>query len=71
MEKRERILLVDDDRTFRTVTSSFLTDADYAVDCADSEEKAEEMLKSRRYDMVLTDLKMAGRDGLDLLEFVR
>jgi len=70
MSKRRQILLVDDDKTFQTVTRSFLVDADYDVDIADSAEVAEERIQEKQYDLVLTDLRMGGRDGIAFLHFI-
>src|SRR3970040_2057332 len=67
----DKILLVDDDKTFQTVTRSFLIDAGYQVEVVDSAEKAEEQVQKHTYDLVLTDLKMAGKDGLELLQFIK
>lgn len=67
----ERILLVDDDNTFRTVTSSLLRDAEYDVSVADSAETAQAQLREQVFDLVLTDLKMGGQSGLELLAFVK
>ncbi len=71
MSKGHAILLVDDDRTFRTVTYSLLVDEEYIVDVADSAEAAETKIQEKQYDLILTDLKMTGRDGLELLSFAR
>lgn len=71
MTHSNKILLVDDDKTFQTVTRSFLVDSDYEVDTAGSAEMAEDKIRAQHYDLVLTDLKMAGKDGLDLLNFVK
>ena len=70
MSKRRQILLVDDDKTFQTVTRSFLVDADYDVDIAESAEVAEERIQEKQYDLVLTDLRMGGRDGIAFLHFI-
>ena len=70
MSKRQQILLVDDDKTFQTVTRSFLVDAEYDVDVAGSAEGAEERIREKQYDLVLTDLRMAGKDGIAFLRFL-
>jgi DNA-binding NtrC family response regulator len=67
----EKILLVDDDPTFQTITRSLLKDNNYEVEIADSAERAEEKLRQREFDLVLTDLVMAGKNGLAFLKFVK
>ena len=71
MKRSEKILLVDDDPTFQRVTKSFLEDEGYRVEVADAAESGEEKLREKTFDLVLTDLVMAGKDGLDFLEFVK
>ena len=71
MSTSEKILLVDDDKTFQTVTKSFLEDSGYIVEVVESAELAEKKLREKEYDLVLTDLVMAGKDGLAFLSFVK
>jgi len=71
MSATENILVVDDDPTFQKVTRALLEDAGYAVDVVASAEQGETQLRAQDYDLVLTDLVMAGRDGLDFLNFIK
>ena len=61
------VLLVDDERFSRTVYSDYLRAAGYLVEEADSAEGALELLRRRRFDLLVTDLIMPGADGLELL----
>ena len=61
-----RLLVVDDDETVCAYFSTILAGADFDVDTAPSGERALEMLRVHRYDVLLTDLSMAGMDGLAL-----
>jgi two-component system response regulator AtoC len=66
---KHRILVVDDEEKLRRVIELQLTAAGYDVDKAAS---AEEALKlAERADLVLTDLKLPGMDGLELLAAIR
>ena len=65
------ILVVDDDRAFRLSTCALLRSEGYAADDAASGQDALEVLKDRRYDLLLLDLKMPGIDGLQLIEALR
>jgi len=66
---KPRILVVDDEEKLRRVIELQLVAAGFDVDKAAS---AEEGLKlAERADLVLTDLKLPGMDGLDLLAAIR
>lgn len=63
-----RILLVDDDASLLKLMSMRLRSQGYEVDTADSAEGALDRLRQQRADLVLSDLRMAGMDGLALFE---
>lgn len=65
------ILLVDDEEGIRTVLGISLADAGYHVTTAASGEEALARFAERRPDIVLTDIKMPGLSGLDLLERIK
>ncbi len=67
----QRLLVVDDDRAFRLSTSALLRAEGYEVDDAADGRIAADMLRERRYDLLLLDLKMPGVDGLQLVEALR
>lgn len=60
------ILVVDDERDTCENLSDILTDLGYQVDVAYDGPSALELVKERRYDVALLDLKMPGMDGLEL-----
>ena len=62
-----RILVVDDDESLRRVTQVQLEQAGYQVATAPSGADALRLMADSRYDLVITDLKMPGMSGLDLL----
>jgi DNA-binding NtrC family response regulator len=64
---RKSILVVDDEKNQREILETILADEGYDVTTASSGEAALKFVQSRRFDLVLTDLKMAGMSGLDLL----
>jgi two-component system KDP operon response regulator KdpE len=66
-----RILVVDDDLQIRRVLRATLTAARYEVATAPSGEEALEMMKDRKYHLVLLDLTMPGVDGLELCRTLR
>jgi DNA-binding NtrC family response regulator len=65
------ILVVDDDDNLRWVTQTQLEDAGYRVTTVPSGEAALTALDRQRPSMVLTDLKMPGISGIELLERLR
>ncbi|MFN4774078.1 MAG: sigma-54-dependent transcriptional regulator [Gemmatimonas sp.] len=67
----KRLLVVDDDATFRRSTAALLRDEGYVVDEAPDGHLAAQQLKDQRYDLLLLDLKMPGIDGLQLVEALR
>ena len=65
---KEYILVVDDEQSLRQFLEIFLEKEGYEVDTAASLEEAEEAISRNVYDLVLTDLRMAGEDdGLKVL----
>lgn len=67
-----RLLHVDDDRTILEITALFLgKSGDFCIDSATSGESAIEMLTSKAYDAIVSDIHMPGCSGLDLLRYVR
>ncbi|HVY36824.1 MAG TPA: sigma-54 dependent transcriptional regulator [Polyangia bacterium] len=67
MESKGRILIVDDEVNARTALIELLRDEGYAVDAAADAFKALGKLADFAPDLVVTDLKMPGMDGLQLL----
>lgn len=66
-----RILVVDDDTDGLEVLEMRLTHAGYDVETADSAEKALSRVKAFDPGMIVTDVRMSGMTGLELLEKVR
>lgn len=66
-----RVLVVDDERSMREFVSILLGKQGYSVDMAENGEAAMRRLDESSYDVVLTDLKMPGPSGLDVLEYVK
>jgi DNA-binding NtrC family response regulator len=65
------LLVVDDERHIRRVLQLSLGDAGYRVLEADSFASAKAVLGAERVDLVLTDLQLPDRSGLELLEALR
>ena len=68
---RPRILVVDDEEAVRTAVSLNLRRGGMEVLLANSAEEALDQLASHPVDLVLTDVKMPGANGLELLTTIR
>jgi two-component system response regulator GlrR len=67
---RQKVLLVDDDPDLLRLLSMRLTAAGYEVVTAESGEKALALLSVSRPQLVITDLRMRGMDGLALFDAI-
>jgi excisionase family DNA binding protein len=68
---RPRVLVVDDEATIRDLLSKTLALAEYDVDLAPDGRTALERLRVIPYDLLITDLKMPGVDGLTVIREAR
>ena len=66
-----RILIVDDEPLTRRSLYEILKKRGYTVSCVDSGQEAITHLSKEKPDVVITDLKMPGIDGIELLKRVR
>lgn len=66
----KRILVVDDSATMRDMLMQFLQSADYSVSTASSGEQAFELMKTEKYDIIITDLEMPQMDGFGLIRSI-
>ncbi len=66
-----RVLLVEDDRQIGEAVADLLRSETYAVDWVKDGGSADTALRSQAYDLVLLDLGLPGRDGLDVLRALR
>lgn len=65
------ILLVDDDEQFRTMLSEVLKRAGHDVQEACNGSEATRMYRSHRTDLVITDLIMPDKEGLETIREIR
>jgi two-component system, NtrC family, response regulator PilR len=66
-----RVLVVDDERSLREFLEIVLSGEGHDVEAVPDGETAVARLESGDYDLVLTDLKMAGVSGMDVLHAAR
>lgn len=66
-----QILLVDDQVSFCHHIKTILEQEGYEVTVANSADQASQLLSIKTFDILLTDMKMPGGDGLDLFKMAR
>ena len=67
----DKILLVDDEEGIRKVLSITLSDAGYRVFVAENGREALRIFKTESPPIVMTDIKMPGMDGIELLKNIK
>ena len=71
VDVKQVILIVDDEEGLRKGLSTLLEDEGYGVLAADNAERALEIMEAEHIDLVLTDMRMPGMDGIELLKRIR
>jgi two-component system nitrogen regulation response regulator GlnG len=71
MTNSSEVWIVDDDHAIRWVLEKALSQAEFAPRCFDLADKALARLKRETPAAIVTDIRMPGMDGLQLLEAVR
>jgi excisionase family DNA binding protein len=69
--KRPRVLVVDDEQIVRDLLLVTLASADYDVESAPDGAKAIQMLRAAPFDLLITDVRMPGTDGLAVVREAR
>ena len=67
----KKLLLVDDEEGIRKVLGLSLSDSGYTVYTAENGEQALEIFRKETPPIVLTDIKMPGMDGIELLQKIK
>jgi DNA-binding NtrC family response regulator len=68
---RSTVLIVDDERTLARAIKAFLTESGYEAETAGDAEQALRLLETMRPDVVFTDVRLPGMNGIDLLRKIR
>ncbi len=71
MSQRNSILVVDDDTAVGTVLAAQLKQGGYEATWVGSAEQALATMEKRAFDLVISDVRMPGLSGLELLEVLR
>jgi DNA-binding NtrC family response regulator len=67
VEKATKVLILDDEPVVGERLKATLEKAGFAVDTCTTSSSALAMIKEHHYDVLVTDLKMSGPDGMDVL----
>ncbi|MBW2274644.1 MAG: sigma-54-dependent Fis family transcriptional regulator [Deltaproteobacteria bacterium] len=65
------VLVVDDDQAMRDMVVALLEDAGHVAQSVDSADRAVEFLGERDFDAVISDIRMPGRSGIEMLGELR
>lgn len=68
---KEHILIVEDDIAFLKMLTTFLERKGYKVTGVSTIKEAKDLLDSKTFPLVITDLKLPDETGLELLEYVK
>ncbi len=66
-----KILVIDDEKSQRDILNDILSDAGFQVQTAESAEQGIKILENDSFALVLTDYKMPGKTGMDVLFHVQ
>ena len=66
-KSKAHILLVDDDEGIRFLVKKYLNENKFIVTTADSAENASEKVKIIKFDLIILDIMMSGKSGLDFI----
>jgi len=69
-ENRFTILIVEDNQDMRHFLSGIFS-RDYSVETAEDGAQAEQIIRTKQIDLVITDLMMPNVDGLELTQFIK
>jgi DNA-binding NtrC family response regulator len=68
---RGKILVIDDDSSIRRVLQKHLTEKDFNVVTAGDGEEGFELFRAEQPDIVILDIRLPGKSGLEVLEDIR
>jgi DNA-binding NtrC family response regulator len=71
MKKNISILVVDDEEMLRDILAGILAKEGYTIDMAENGEDALEKLRNKRYDLLISDIKMPRMNGFELLKIAK
>jgi two-component system OmpR family response regulator len=70
-QAKKQILVVDDNQDIRELIIRMLDFEDYDILTANDGEEALKIIKSHRFDLILLDVMMPGKSGIEVLSEIR
>ncbi|MCK9290553.1 MAG: sigma-54 dependent transcriptional regulator [Bacteroidales bacterium] len=71
MPEKISLLIVDDEASVRDSLENWFREDGYAVRCVENAKTALQLLEEENFDIIITDIKMPGMDGLEMLKRVK
>jgi DNA-binding NtrC family response regulator len=68
---KEKILIVDDEEPILRISKEILKRKNFLVKTANNGEEGIRLFTSEDFDLIITDIRMPNRNGLDLIRYVR
>ncbi len=68
---KAKMLVVDDEETFRMLLKDILAEEGFPVETAVDGDEAIRKVKEKLFDIMLLDLRMPGKDGIEVLKFCK
>ncbi len=70
-DEKKRILIIEDDEEMRSLLKNFFDEEGFDTDCVSNGSEAFRILVREIFDIVITDIRMPGLTGLDIIPGVR
>jgi len=67
----KRILVIDDDALILKTLNNLLTRSGYAVEISKNTEEAYRQVKNGSFDLVISDIRMPGEDGISFIKRIK
>ena len=65
---KAHILVVDDDEGIRTLVQKYLNENNFLISTAENAEDASEKVKVIKFDLIVLDIMMPGKSGLEFIQ---
>ncbi len=70
-QKQGRVMVIEDDQEMRLLLEDFIQEEGYEVRSTDNGSEAFRILAKDEFDLIITDVRMPGLSGLDILPGIR